>query len=185
MTRKSSLLFIISIFCLSSAAIAAPVLSIGDYNTDIGTLAVSISISGITNEIIKDFSFGLNILPTDGNLIFPSNFDSTVTAGSAVPLPNSFLGFKSNDFSSLFFYSPFAPNPPQLSNGVLANFSLSVLGFGSWVLELNDLAFGSGAVAVNVMADNGSVSVVPIPAAVWLLGSGVVGLVVLKRRKKA
>jgi hypothetical protein len=29
-----------------------------------------------------------------------------------------------------------------------------------------------------------TVSAVPIPAAVWLLGSGVVGLVALKRRKR-
>ena len=36
-----------------------------------------------------------------------------------------------------------------------------------------------------IQGTNYTVSAVPIPAAVWLLGSGVVGLVVLKRRKKA
>jgi hypothetical protein len=182
MKRKSALLVIVFTFFLSSAALAAPVLSIGDYTAGLGTLGVSISISGITNEVIKDFSFTLNILPTDGNLIFPSNFDSTVTAGSAIPVPASFAGFKATDFSSFFFYSPFIPNPPQLSDGVLANLNLSVLGLGLWTLELTDLAFGAGGTSVDVTADNGSVSTVPIPAAVWLLSGGLAGLMALRRR---
>ncbi|WP_155325819.1 VPLPA-CTERM sorting domain-containing protein [Desulfosarcina ovata] len=31
--------------------------------------------------------------------------------------------------------------------------------------------------------DNVSVSAVPVPAAVWLLGSGLIGLISVKRRK--
>jgi hypothetical protein len=38
---------------------------------------------------------------------------------------------------------------------------------------------------INVAYGTAQVNVVPIPGALWLLGSGLVGLVVMKRRKKA
>ena len=59
------------------------------------------------------------------------------------------------------------------------------IGFGS-SLALSEYAlnpWASGGSAINPIIANGSVSVVPVPAAVWLFGSGLLALTSLARRK--
>ena len=50
--------------------------------------------------------------------------------------------------------------------------------FGSW-------SFGANSAGTNFTWNSASNAVVPVPAAVWLFGSGLVGLVGMARRKKA
>jgi hypothetical protein len=55
------------------------------------------------------------------------------------------------------------------------------IGFAS-----SELVDASGAIysPASYALNSGQVNVVPIPAAVWLLGSGLVGLVALRRRMR-
>ena len=65
----------------------------------------------------------------------------------------------------------FGPNP---SNVARFNFGNGAQGFGSKVITFYGWAVHSG-----------DVSAVPVPAAVWLFGSGLLGLIGVARRKKA
>ena len=87
-------------------------------------------------------------------------------------------------------------SPPMGDGILLVALTLQCTGAGNVSLSLLDHFLSSPALSAFTL-DNGQsldnsitfqglqVSQVPIPAAVWLLGSGVVGLVALKRRKKA
>ncbi|MCK5262527.1 MAG: hypothetical protein KAJ92_02525 [Gammaproteobacteria bacterium] len=63
----------------------------------------------------------------------------------------------------------------------------TIAGFGSTSgLTLTEYAlnpWASGGSAINPTFVGGNVSVVPVPAAVWLFGSGLIGLIVTARRK--
>ena len=63
---------------------------------------------------------------------------------------------------------------PSLNGYYVANFAL---GLDNW-------AYGQGATLNGELAPSEFGAPVPIPAAVWLLGSGVVGLVALRRRRQ-
>jgi hypothetical protein len=84
------------------------------------------------------------------------------------------------------------PLPISGDNVLLATLSFDALAQGSTALEasatLGDLtegfALASGGFA-EVIYTPGSAAVVPIPAAAWLFGSGLLALVGIARRKKA
>ena len=74
-------------------------------------------------------------------------------------------------------------------NFVMAVFDAN-LGGGTWVGDSNPVFYGDGNSAQLTFDLSGSTLVVdvqpiPVPAAVWLFGSGLIGLVGLARRKKA
>ncbi len=70
---------------------------------------------------------------------------------------------------------------PQLGVGILLNNSQETnLLAGNWYVNVHTLNFGGGEIRGQVMA-----SVVPVPAAVWLFGTALIGLVGFSRRRKA
>jgi hypothetical protein len=75
-----------------------------------------------------------------------------------------------NIFGSNFSYS----------SGHLSGIWSNGVSFSFWALEETDLQGGSIG---NIMPDNIRLNAVPIPAAVWLFGSGLAGLGFLRRKK--
>jgi hypothetical protein len=57
--------------------------------------------------------------------------------------------------------------------------------FGLYVAWAQDPSLGSSGINMNMSVDSLSISVIPIPAAVWLFGSALAGLGWLKRIKKS
>ena len=67
---------------------------------------------------------------------------------------------------------------PAISSAIITNAQATDLLAGLWYINIHTQAFLGGEI-------RGQVSVIPIPAALWLFGSGLLGLVGIARRKKA
>jgi hypothetical protein len=98
-------------------------------------------------------------------ITFGNNFSfQVVLDGDAVNTPNN--GTFASTFSLSLYQDALGATPLKTSDGIL--FSLNVNGDGTKTYT----TFDSGT------------SVTPIPAAAWLFGSGLMGLVGIRRRKK-
>lgn len=128
--------------------------------------------SGVLTDVV---GLGFTILSPQ-NVINTNFIVDTTTQPTWI---NFALGGDPKDVSLLGF----APLTAGLV-GAFTNFSQVTL--NAWSLsDSNANSLTNFIVSYNTQNDTYTVSAVPIPAAVWLLGSGVVGLVVLKRRKRA
>jgi hypothetical protein len=138
--------------------------SITDVYFDDGTL---LSINSIINGTGVDFSEGADPgnLP-GGNTLNPA-FDATFSADSNPPVPQNGV------------------NPGE-TLGVLFNLQPG----GTFADVIGELADGTLRVGIHVQAfdSGGSESFVngpvPVPAAIWLLGSGLLGLIGIAKRRR-
>ena len=73
--------------------------------------------------------------------------------------------------------------PVTYNDGIIFSLTMSALQPGLYDLNFIDVEFGLGSDQKTINIQNGSVNVVPIPNAVWLLGSGLVGLVGIRKRR--
>jgi hypothetical protein len=129
----------------------------------------------------------------------------TVTPGTGLPAgwvvvldfgsPGATGGYDTASASRIDYdITPFGLTGAPLSPGIVLSItdpSNSLPAFGIHHIDLYTLSLDGSSISqyagVYSIIQNGTdytVSAVPIPAAAWLLGSGVVGLVALKRRKK-
>ncbi|MGB5409060.1 MAG: VPLPA-CTERM sorting domain-containing protein, partial [Thiogranum sp.] len=99
---------------------------------------------------------------------------------------NSTLGLLANLQVAVI---PFGANPDPLVTGdaPVASLTFTVLGnAGTTEITVSDSALlGGWSPALTEAYVPGSVTVVPVPAAVWLFGSGLLGLVGVARRRRA
>jgi hypothetical protein len=127
-----------------------------------------------------------------GTFVSITSFDFTVLGPSGAnvstwssSLPSGYLDL--TDFASApQIVSAFRVSGSNFLSGQIGSFSDNVT-LGNWTFgNAAAVSFIQGVdYVVSHVGTNYTVSAVPIPAAVWLLGSGVVGLVALKRRKRA
>ena len=78
--------------------------------------------------------------------------------------------------------------PGIAGNFIIASIEFMAVGFGTSTLGLTESTgnpWASDGSTINPTLVNGSVQVVPVPAAVWLFGSGLLGLIGMARRKAA
>jgi len=126
----------------------------------------------------------LGDLYTDSYFDIWVNFNSDVTAVSGDYFGNQSVG------GSIFAYDE--------NNNELSSFSLSALTDASTVGLLGTFDFGSltGIRSLHLISDSASAAtmldnlsystlVVPVPAAIWLFSSGILGLMAFARRKKS
>jgi len=148
-------------------------------STDGGTFVHALGpISGLPGEGIKQDISGLTIGAT-----YQVNFEQSIARSNNVPQVNG--GFWEVVFGSETMQSTFMDNPAlgvafgwlDQSLSFTAAATTQTISFRA-VPDIVGNRIGLGLDGVSIFA-------VPVPAAVWLFGSGLLGLVGITRRKKA
>ncbi len=159
---------------ISNATIALPALDIQNFGTDsgmsltattlnIGATAFSIATSGTPIDI-PDVAFSLSSSSGSYNA-GTGSFNGNITIGSLLTA----------DFTQLSIY--------DLAGGDYQFFGDVTYTGGSMMGNLTTGRIGGVANANSVIAKLGQITVVPVPAALWLFGSGLLGLAGIARRK--
>jgi hypothetical protein len=204
--RTKIVVILVSLFLFGfTAAHAAPVLSIAQTGSSVTNDNFSI-VSSVGSSLSFDIWFNLpaSEFPNSAGLYgatFYVDFNPAIVSVTSASFNTSI--FSAAEGSKVTI------NSSNISYGLLDNFD-SVGEFGTFKLGSFTISLDNPFSLTSILTrqfsagDNGDfvlwegtsldslitfkggeISAVPIPAAVWLLGSGVVGLVALKRRKKA
>lgn len=194
MKRKpASLLAISLILCLSFGTVqaatiisllpASPSVTLGDQ------ILINVVLSTDTPFLSGALDFGY---PTGLVSLANFAFGAAVDSGFSF-LPNTSTAGQINDFA----FSNFSGISG--ASNLLATMAFNTIGIGTsdFTVAIDQTSQGgwffltgvplTASDFSNFTLNNASVQInaVPIPGALWLLGSGLVGLVVMKRRKKA
>ncbi len=166
----------------ASVAFAVPILSIDPPTTIVGpgeTFSLDVAIRDVTDLYAFQFDLGFDpailaatsvnegpFLPSGGLTSFiPGTINNT--AGSITFTLDTLLG----------------PVPGVTGSGILASATFDALSFGTSHLSLtNVLFFDSGFSVISFTTQDGLVSVVPEPATLILLGSGLARAAVMRKR---
>ena len=152
----------------------------GDFvgtNINIGALTIAGSTSdgayAVTNGVLS-FSTVTGSLTIQGSVADLSISNQTLLTGT---IADFFYGYSNGNI--LNFFS--AAGSSVLSTDLLSAIGLSGTGFDylAYTIDVNSLGQVVDAGVVN------TTSVVPLPAAAWLFGSAILGLLGIARRKKA
>ena len=174
---------------LFAALIFALILTVGQasaYTVTIDGLDSVDSIHGFTLwfDVSADFDYS--------NLALGDAIPATISMGWVADTPSvdgsNVFKYGASDWDLVMFA---APNP--LLSGTLFNFDYTGTIFGFNLIQFADATAGnlyadgnSGAIKLLSFDENGAAfgtSQVPIPGAIWLLGSGLFGLVAIRRRR--
>ena len=185
---------------LQLGAASAAILSFDPSNQTVGlgdSVSVDLRISGLGADILTGFD--LEVSFDDSILSFQS---FTVGPGATGLDPfgldfglNSYgidLGFGTAAVGDLSFESDATLQAIQSDSFVLGTLNFDTLSTGTSALTFSYALLAgeldpSGLFVTELQAavQDGSVSVVPVPAAIWLFGTGLIGLVGFSKRGKA
>lgn len=153
-----------------------PASSVASFEGSIKSFNFFVASSGYSYSSINPSQQGVSITPDDpsGDVI-------------SFYLPSSFSFTGTDMLASFHFIDPngsLNANPDM--HGLYNSFDISKYSFMSGGASLSSSeCLNSDCGSLDFSISNASVSAVPIPAAAWLFGSGLVGLASVVRRKKA
>jgi hypothetical protein len=174
--RQLTLAALVSLPCIVNAAVSYPALGIANIGSDAGATlsATSFSIEATAFQIVTN---GPNIDIADNNFTLMTDpCIGTCWNGTTGAFDGSFTvgdDLLSGTFTGLALYDDF-------SGGVAFTGDVVYTG-GSLMGSLSGGRLEGVLAGSSVQATLGAV--VPIPAAAWLFGSGLVGLIAVARRK--
>lgn len=133
-------------------------------------------------------AIGTNVFTTGFNFGGTGVFAPNVTGTMSADITGTSLTFSALDFGGIFGGTQFFLAPDDLNAVNVESFVDNGDGTYGVVVRyigtINDPGGSFHNFASNWRLE-GTMTVVPVPAAVWLLGSGLIGLVGIARRKKA
>ena len=171
---------LLTLVFITSAPAATVVLNASPLDIGVSNSG-SFSTSQLTNQLLPDGTMGYDIqvnFVTD-----PTNSGGVAAAISAIKLNAS---EKITPFS-LYVDGVFAATAQQFGSTLALSGLFSTLPVGANHLDIIGVAPSDKSLAISgniVMNDPVSVSAVPVPAAVWLFGSSIVGMLFTRRKSR-
>lgn len=104
--------------------------------------------------------------------VVATDFNSGLVENHVIDLVNNLISIEINDLVNPFDSTPF-------NNFIPVDSNIGLLPAGIYDFQVHALS------ADTIIYSSFEVSSVPVPAAIWLFGSGLLGLVGVARRKKA
>jgi hypothetical protein len=162
--------------------------TVGQYNGAIQSLSLS-----VTNLFGTPYQFGFNSAGPLNSIAVNSsatvaNQSYVVSASVQNVVPTGPIVDGDNYFARDFFINLTRPTSSVFTSDALPQTPPSLAPFSLYHLVNNPngqfrLVFASGHGDHTIIGNLNSLTVVPLPAAAWLFGSGVVGLIGLARRR--
>ena len=182
------------IFLYGSAVYAAPILSVGDYVALPGDVfRVDVMLSNTSDQDLGKefdfFGFRLNISPADFSPTNGVTFTEPLNynIGDAINVDNqgSFLMTRNSGTLATATHAVFSGTAYPFTDGLICSVELLANELGVYDLSFVDVEFGHLFTPYPIEVQNGSVNVnaIPIPSTLLLLGTGLMGLMGLRRRK--
>ena len=173
------------IFCSSAAWADYELLFYTDTPTvHVGEIfEVDVMISGLDDVDLGAFDLDINY--DDSRLSFVNYLLGSqlgVIPDDAVDLSEGDLGGGTINLAELSYLDDLSF---QLGSFTLATLTFEGAGIGNSPLFFSDVVLGDDpGDPIDASLETGSVNVVPVPAAIWLLGSGLIGIAGLSRKFK-
>jgi len=181
------LIAVLGFLQLGTVSAAVVSFSPSSQNVALGdSVSVDLRISGLGDDILSafdlDISFDASILDFQ-SFTFGTGLDTfgLGTLNDAADFGGGLVNVFELSFdldADLEFFQP--------NDFVLGTFNFDTLSYGTSALDISVIGL-AGALGLPLDAElrSGSVSVVPVPAAIWLFGTGLIGLIGFSKRRKA
>ncbi len=170
----------------ANASVAYPMLDVQQYGsgTDVTSTATSLTMNGTAFSIIYSATSNWPGFPDQPfSLSSDASGVGTLSVGNGSILSASFSKLNLNPiatgvgyFTADLTYTGGSMMPANLFNGRIE---------GTFFNATGAIALGTAFKADSLIAKIGKVQAVPVPAAVWLFGSSLLGLAGIAKRKKA
>lgn len=176
--RKQMKSLISAVLFLFTLDANATVLSVNvDPQVNIGeTVTVEVQVTDVVNlyGIILDLVYDPSILLATS--ITPGDF----------PIPNFILTQDINPPDINYAATSLAPSPPRSGTGLVFSATFQAIAAGTSTFQFDNVILSDpNATPISVTLSDGAITVIPVPAAFWLFGTGFIGLIGFAGRNKA